>query len=239
MCWSQFSQFSVNKGKQWLSVGQLAHQNLTRTVPESCPLIGARNGHKCPSDLFVPAISRSCCDPHTHHFCIFLSCLPPSPPRFLHGTVIFLFLRWIGFSAAVTSADAAPLWFLPSFQKSLPLPLAFTSTRRPSPHPPHPPPPPPPCLHLLQGRVVPAPLCNPDSSQPKSILSEIWDITQTSFFFFFFPRKQAFHLHCSTSLLLPLFFLEQTPPPAPYSPFAFIKPRHREVQKIHFRRQQL
>lgn len=100
--------------------------------PQSCPLIEARNGHKCPSDLFAPAMSRSCCDPRTHHLAIFLSCLPPSPPRFLHGTVIFLFLRWIGFSAAVTSTNAAPLWFLPSFQKSLPLPLAFTSTRQPA-----------------------------------------------------------------------------------------------------------
>lgn len=135
LCWSRFSQFSNKQGKTMAVCWPTRPPNLTRTVPKSCPLIEARNGHKCPSDLFVPAISRSCCDPHPHHFCIFLSCLPPSPPRFLHGTVIFLFLRWIGFSAAVTSTDAAPLWFLPSFQKSLPLPLAFTSTRRPSPHP--------------------------------------------------------------------------------------------------------
>lgn len=54
--------------------------------PESRPLIEASNGHKRPSDLpvfFAIALPR--CDPRTHTFCIFLSCLPPtlsSPPRF-------------------------------------------------------------------------------------------------------------------------------------------------------------
>lgn len=59
------------------------------------------------------------------------------------------------------------------------------------------------------------------------------------FFFFFFPTKTSLPftlLHFPlTSPVLP----GTDPPPTPYSPFAFIKPRHREVQKIHFRRQQL
>lgn len=125
----------------------------------------------------------------------------PSPPRFLHGTVISPFppLDWI-FSCCHKHGCRSPL-VSAIFPK-----VAATSTRRPSRHPPSP------SFRLLQGTVVRALLCNPDSSQPKSILSEIWDITQNIFYLiiYLFFKEQAFHLHCLTSFLPPLF----SPPPA-------------------------
>lgn len=158
---------------------------------ESRPLIEASNGHKRPSDLsvFLPLLSPTVTLAHTL-FVFFCHVYPPPSPRrlvslpiSLRGAVISLFLRWIGFSAAVTGMEAAPPpWFLPSFQNSLPLPLPITSL-------------PPsvsssllPCFYLLRGRVVCfcervccRLVCNPDSLQPKSILFEIWSIMETFF----------------------------------------------------------
>lgn len=181
--------------------------------------------------------------------CSFLPFLAPAVT--LTHTIFVFFChvypprRLASFTGLSSSFFSAGLDFQLLSQARMPLPSGFCHLSKSRCHfhsPSHPlagrllipPPPSPPCLHLLQGRVVPAPLCNPDSSQPKLILSEIWDITQT---FFFTKTSLPFTLlHFPlTSPVLP----GTVPPPTPYSPFAFIKPRHREVQKIHFRRQQL
>lgn len=79
-------------------------------------MIEASNGHKRPRDLsvFLPLLSPAVTLAHTLFVFFCHVYPPPSPPRLvslpisLRGTVISLFLRWIGFSAAVTSMEAVP-----------------------------------------------------------------------------------------------------------------------------------
>lgn len=64
----------------------------------------------------------------------FLPCLR-SPAHFLHGSVILLFLQWIGFRLLSQAWRLLP-WFLPSLRNSLPLSLLITLCPSLSP-PPH------------------------------------------------------------------------------------------------------
>lgn len=185
--------------------------------PESRPLIEASNGHTRPSDLsvFLPLLSPAVTLAHT--FFVFFCHVypPPSPHRLvslpisLRGTVISLFLRWIGFSAAVTGMEAAPP--SPGFCHLSKTRCHFHSPSRP----PQPPRLLSPCFlaSISYGaelcvceRVCRRLMCNPDSLQPKSILFEIWSIMET-----FLPTP-TFHFHISSSLLPPLFSLYDTFP---------------------------
>lgn len=183
---------------------------------ESHPLIEASNGHKRPSDLsffFATALPR--CDPCTHTFCIFLSCLPPtlsSPPRFpAHFPsrdchLPFPPVDWI-FSRCHRHGGCSPS---PGFCH-----LSKTRCHFHSPSHPSPPLSPHPCFLAsisyraelcVRERVCQRLVCNPDSLQPKSILFEIWSIMET-----FLPTP-TFHFHISSSLLPPLFSLYDTFP---------------------------
>ena len=104
--------------------------------PNSCPLINASNEHKRPNDLRVFTIPPlAVCFSHTLVLDIFLSflslsvpsCLRLPPTHFLHGSVIPPLPPLDGISAAVTSVEAAPPWFLPSLRTSLPLSLFITN----------------------------------------------------------------------------------------------------------------
>lgn len=177
-------------------------------------MIEASNGHKRPSDLsvFLPLLSPAVTLAHTL-FVFFCHVYPPPSPRrlvslpiSLHGTVISLFLRWIGFSAAVTGMEAAP-------PPSGFCHLSKTRCHFHSPSHPSPPLSPHPCFlaSISYGaelcvceRVCRRLVCNPDSLQPKSILFEIWSIMKT-----FFANT---NLPFSYLLFPPLFSLYDTFP---------------------------
>lgn len=118
----------VNK---WRLLAELPTQTDPKR-PNSCLLIIASNEHKRPNNLSNFAV----CFSHTLVSdifpVIFISLrphLPSSPPptHFLHGSVMPPLPPLDRISAAVTSVEAAPPWFLPSLRTSLPLSLFITN----------------------------------------------------------------------------------------------------------------
>lgn len=214
--WPRLSPRRGHKCKRGQTMAVLA---ASPTKPDhSCrqdlPLMEAWNGRECPSDLLLPAISRSCCGQTFLYFSVMFAPLAESlPSRDCHP------IRWIGFSAAVTSTDATPLWFLPSFRKSLPLPFAGR-------------------LVILAGFLpsLPGPSeavtpCNPHSWAGK--IDSLRDLGHRIKHFLIYLLRNKSSIYMAS---LPSDFPCSS---SRHLPFAFIQPRDHEVRKICFRQQQL
>lgn len=194
-----------------------------QNCPNSCLLNMASNEDTCPNNLCVLHIPNSGCDFLTHYFYIFLLSLlsisphlPRIPAHFLHGSVISLFLQWIGFQLLSQARRLLSLGFchlskthchFHSSSPSLPLyPLLLA-----------------PCLYLLKARVVC--VCNPNSVQPN------WNVADYKHHGNNFCKQQgrfpppipAFLCHLSPFLF---FLLSSSPPFSCVQPAAPYQERH-------------